>query len=166
MLKDSEEVSMRFWRSLFNLADNMRDTATAAVGSSEDWNLTIQQMRLLRVVYWKTKTTSPEGVMLKTIAETLNVTSAAVCGMVESMVQKGLLSRARCESNRRSVNITLSDYSIGKIREFESSFSSLAEEMATLIGEGEFRELTVCMEKLAADFAAKHPENFHSRTMN
>ena len=165
-MKDSEEVSMRFWKALFNLADNMRDTAAAFVGNSEDWNLTIQQMRLLRVVYWKTKTSSPEGVMLKTIAETLNVTSAAVCGMVESMVQKGLLSRARCESNRRSVNITLSEYSIGKIREYEASFSALAHEMSTLIGDRDFQELTACLEKLSGDFAAKHPDNFHSKTRN
>ena len=165
-MKDSEEVSMRFWKSLFNLVDNMRDSATAIVGNSEDWNLTIQQMRLLRVVYWKTRTSSPEGVMLKTIAETLNVTSAAVCGMVESMVQKGLLSRARCESNRRSVNITLSEYSIGKIREYETTFSALAKEMSSLVGESDFQKLTACIEQLSADYAAKHPENFHSRTMN
>ena len=165
-MKDSDEVSMRFWKALFNLADNMRDTAAAFVGNSEDWNLTIQQMRLIRVVYWKTKTSSPEGVMLKTIAETLNVTSAAVCGMVESMVQKGLLSRSRCESNRRSVNITLSEYSIGKIREYETSFSALAHEMSSSIGEADFQELTARIEKLSTDFAAKHPDNFHSKPMN
>ena len=165
-MKNSDEVSMRFWKALFNLADNMRDTAASFVGNSQDWSLTIQQRRLLRVVYWKTKTSSPEGVMLKTIAETLNVTSAAVCGMVESMVQKGLLSRSRCESNRRSVNITLSEYSIGKIREYEASFSALSQEMSSLIGDQDFQELTACIEKLSADFAAKHPDNFHSKTRN
>jgi len=160
---ESDGVSMRFWTALFNLADNMRDTASALLVNSEEWNLTIQQMRLLRVVYRKTKVSSPDGVMLKTIAENLNVTSAAVCGMVESMVKKGLLSRARCETNRRSVNITLSEYSRNKIAEMEESFSKLAREIESDAGTELFSGLTDQLESLAKRFMQKHPDNFHSK---
>ena len=117
-MNGSEDVAARFWKATFTLTDLMRDMCSNLVAANdrENWNLTIQQMRLLRAVYVKTSTVSPEGVMLKTIAETLNVTSAAVCGMVENMVQRGLLTRNRCESNRRSVNISLSEHSKKKIR--------------------------------------------------
>ena len=87
-MNGSEEIATRFWKTVFALTDLMRDMSGHSVVAEDgdNWNLTIQQMRLLRVVYVKTSTTSPEGVMLKSIAETLNVTSAAVCGMVENMV--------------------------------------------------------------------------------
>ena len=51
----NDEITRRFWNELFNLADNMRDTSSAMLVTKSEWNLTIQQMRLLRVVYRKTK---------------------------------------------------------------------------------------------------------------
>ena len=163
-MNTNDEITRRFWNELFNLADNMRDTSSAMLVTKSEWNLTIQQMRLLRVVYRKTnRGTSSSGVMLKTIAKNLNVTSAAVCGMVEAMVKKGLLNRSRSETNRRSVNITLSKYSIEKIAEMEKSLCGLASEIESEIGEEQFAALTASLEKISRNFTERHPDTLLSK---
>ena len=159
----NDEVTRRFWNELFNLADNMRDTSSAMLVTKSEWNLTIQQMRLLRVVYRKTKAGTSSGVMLKTIAEDLNVTSAAVCGMVEAMVKKGLLNRSRSETNRRSVNITLSKYSLDKIAVMERSFCDLSAEIESEIGKEQFAALTDCLERIGRHFSDRHPDTLLSK---
>ena len=163
-MNKNDEITRRFWNELFNLADNMRDTVSAMLVTKSEWNLTIQQMRLLRVVFRKTNGgTSSSGVMLKTIAENLNVTSAAVCGMVEAMVKKGLLNRSRSETNRRSVNITLSKYSIDQIAEMEKSLCGLASEIESEIGQEQFAVLTASLEKISRNFTARHPDTLLSK---
>ncbi|MEI3038017.1 MAG: MarR family transcriptional regulator [Victivallales bacterium] len=166
-MNGSEEIATRFWKTVFALTDLMRDMSGHSVVAEDgdNWNLTIQQMRLLRVVYVKTSTTSPEGVMLKSIAETLNVTSAAVCGMVENMVQRGLLTRNRCESNRRSVNISLSEYSLKKIRELESGFTRIAEQMCAKQGKEEMTRLIDILGNLTAELVAENPSSYQAQLL-
>ncbi len=166
-MNESEEVATRFWKTIFALTDLMRDLSCNSIvtGNRDNWNLTIQQMRLLRVVYVKTSSVSPEGVMLKTIAETLNVTSAAVCGMVENMVQRGLLSRNRCESNRRSVNITLSEYSKKKIREVEAGFTKIAEQMCSELGKEEMGKLTGILGSLTEKLIEMDPASYQAQIL-
>ena len=101
--------------------------------------------------------------MLKTIAENLNVTSAAVCGMVEAMVKKGLLNRSRSETNRRSVNITLSKYSIDKIAEMERSLCGLAAEIEEETGKEQFAALTDYLERIGKHFSDRHPDTLLSK---
>ncbi len=166
-MNGSEDVAARFWKATFTLTDLMRDMCSNLVAANdrENWNLTIQQMRLLRAVYVKTSTVSPEGVMLKTIAETLNVTSAAVCGMVENMVQRGLLTRNRCESNRRSVNISLSEHSKKKIREVEAAYTEIAERMCREIGAAEADRMIGILEGLAEKLVAEDPSSYEAQLL-
>ena len=159
----NNEITRRFWTELFNLTDNMRDTSSAMLVTQSEWSLTIQQMRLLRVVYMKTQAGASSGVMLKTIAENLNVTSAAVCGMVEAMVKKGLLNRSRSETNRRSVNITLSQYSLNKIAEMEKSLCDLAAEIEAETGKEQFAALTDRLERIGRCFSERHPDTLLSK---
>ena len=160
----NDEITRRFWNELFNLTDNLRDTSSSAMlVTKSEWNLTIQQMRLLKVVYKKTQGGASSGVMLKTIAEDLNVTSAAVCGMVEAMVKKGLLNRSRSETNRRSVNITLSKYSIDKIAVMEKSLCDLSAEIEAEIGKEQFAALTDSLERISRHFSDRHPDTLLSK---
>ncbi len=166
-MNESEAAGTRFWKAAFSLTDLMRDRCSYLVAARdrENWNLTIQQMRLLHAVYVKTSTVSPEGVMLKTIAETLNVTSAAVCGMVENMVQRGLLTRNRCESNRRSVNISLSEYSKKKIREVESAYTGIAVRMCREIGMEEAEKIIGVLEALAEKLVEEDPSSYQAKLL-
>ena len=145
----------------------MRDMSCgiAVQDNRENWNLTIQQMRLMRVIYVKTSTVSPEGVMLKTIAETLNVTSAAVCGMVENLVQRGLLTRNRCETNRRSVNISLSEYSKKKIHETEAGITELTKKMCASLGREEIGKLSDTLDKLTNALITTEPTSYQAQLL-
>ena len=160
-MTESDEVATRFWKTIFALTDLMRDMSCgiAVQDNRENWNLTIQQMRLMRVIYVKTSTVSPEGVMLKTIAETLNVTSAAVCGMVEN------LTRNRCETNRRSVNISLSEYSKKKIHETEAGFTELTKKMCASLGREEIGKLSDTLDKLTNALITTEPTSYQAQLL-
>ena len=163
-MTESDEVATRFWKTIFALTDLMRDMSCgiAVQDNRENWNLT---MRLMRVIYVKTSTVSPEGVMLKTIAETLNVTSAAVCGMVENLVQRGLLTRNRCETNRRSVNISLSEYSKKKIHETEAGFTELTKKMCASLGREEIGKLSDTLDKLTNALITTEPTSYQAQLL-
>ena len=90
--------------------------------------------------------------MLKTLAEALNVTPAAVSGMVETMVKRGYLQRTQAEDDRRSVRIRLSDYCHDKIAVLDEFFCGISEKMAEYFPEDEFKHLVEGMEKLSKDF--------------
>ena len=49
----------------------------------------------------------PEGISLKTLAETMGVTAAAASVMVDLLVSKNLLARSRSEDDRRAVLVRL-----------------------------------------------------------
>ena len=146
------ELTARFYKSLFTLVDDMRDRAGERQEFSNSWKITVQQLRLLRTVERLTRTQSPEGVMLKTLAEALNVTPAAVSGMVETMVKRGYLQRTQAQDDRRSVRIKLSDYCCNKIVVLDNFFREISEKIAEHIPENEFKQLVESLEKLSADF--------------
>lgn len=157
----TDQLSSRFYKSLFMLVDEMRDRAGEREEFSNSWKITVQQLRLLRVVERLTRTKNPEGVMLKALAEALNVTPAAVSGMVETMVKRGYLQRTQAEDDRRSVRIRLSDYCYEKIEVLDAFFLGISEKIAEHIPENDFRHVVESLEKLSRDFETIVP----SRTL-
>ena len=151
-MEESGQLPIRFYKALFTLVDSMRDRAGEQEEFSNSWKITVQQLRLLRTVERLTRIKSPEGVMLKTLAEALNVTPAAVSGMVETMVKRGYLQRTQAEDDRRSVRIRLSDYCYAKIDVLDHFFGGISEKIAATFPEEEFRRLIETIEKLSADF--------------
>lgn len=148
----SEQLPTRFYKVLFTLVDDMRDRAGEREEFSNSWKITVQQLRLLRTVERLTRTKSPNGVMLKTLAEALNVTPAAVSGMVETMVKRDYLQRTQAEDDRRSVRIKLSEYCCNKIQVLDNFFRGISEKIAAHIPEDEFLQIVESMEKLSSDF--------------
>lgn len=148
----SEQLSVRFYKALFTLADDMRDRAGEREEFSNTWKITVQQLRLLKTVERLTRMKNPEGVMLKTLADALNVTPAAVSGMVETMVKRDYLQRTQAEDDRRSVRIKLSNYCYSKIDVLNKFFCGISEKIAASIPENEFLEIVEKLEKLSKDF--------------
>ena len=151
-MAESEQLPTRFYKALFTLVDDMRDRAGEREEFSNSWKITVQQLRLLRTVERLTRTKSPNGVMLKTLAEALNVTPAAVSGMVETMVKRDYLQRTQAEDDRRSVRIKLSEYCCNKIQVLDNFFRGISEKIAAYIPEDEFLQIVESMEKLSSDF--------------
>ena len=152
-----EPLSTRFYKALFTLADDMRDRAGERQEFSSSWQITVQQLRLLRTVERLTRTKYPEGIMLKSLAESLNVTSAAASGMVETLVKRNYLERDQAKNDRRSVRIKLSKYCIERIRVLDLYFQSVSEKIAAQLPEEDLKTLVQNIEKLSADFESIVP---------
>jgi DNA-binding MarR family transcriptional regulator len=99
--------------------------------------------------------------MLKTLAEALNVTPAAVSGMVETMVKRDYLQRTQAEDDRRSVRIKLSDYCCEKIQVLDNFFRGMSETIASHIPEKEFLQIVESLEKLSGSFEKMVPSKIN-----
>ena len=90
--------------------------------------------------------------MLKTLAEVLNVTPAAVSGMVETLVNRGFLERTQSESDRRSIRIRLSAYCYEKVAVLNKFFLGVSEKIVERFSEKELRNLVKTIETISAEF--------------
>ena len=151
-MPSNEHLPSRFYKALFTLVDDMRDRAGERREFSNSAKITIQQLRLLRTVERITRAKSPDGVMLKSLAEALHVTPAAVSGMVETMVNRGYLQRTQSENDRRSIRIRLSSYCSERVAVLDKFFLGITEKIAERIPKDEFRRLVTTMENLSAEF--------------
>ena len=115
--------SRECWRALFNLTDDFREQANASnLDSRTVFNVTVGQMRVLKAVA-SLSLDDTRGVMLKTLAEKVKLTSGAVSIIVDSLVRQGLLERRHSEVDRRAVNIVLSARGEEKIDSYITFFN-------------------------------------------
>lgn len=104
------ETADECWRLLFNLVDELREKANDYNSdSSTVSNITVGQMRVLKMVASLSAEKNGEGLMLKTLAEKVKLTSGAVSIIVDSLVRQNLLERRHSSVDRRAVNICLSE---------------------------------------------------------
>ena len=148
----NERLAARFYKSLFTIVDSMRDRAAVHREISDGWKVTVQQVRLLRTVERLTRTKSPDGVMLKSLAEVLNVTPAAVSGMVETLVNRGFLERTQSEDDRRSIRIKLSAFCYEKVVVLDKFFLGVSEKIVKRFPENDLRNLVDTLENISAEF--------------
>ena len=114
--------SQECWRALFSLTDDFREQANASnLDSRTVFNVTVGQMRVLKAVAWLSLDGN-RGIMLKTLAEKVKLTSGAVSIIVDSLVRQGLLERRHSEVDRRAVNIFLSAEGQKKIGSYIAFF--------------------------------------------
>ena len=100
-----------FWRVLFNLVDDFRELAARRnrnLEMTEFANVTVGQMRVLKAIF-AFEEKYPDGVMLKLLAEKVNLTPGAASIIVDTLVKQGILDRRTSEVDRRAVCIGLSE---------------------------------------------------------
>ena len=79
------------WRLLFNLVDELREEAARRnrnMEISEFANVTVGQMRILKAIF-AFQEKYPDGVMLKLLAEKVNLTPGAASIIVDTLVKQG-----------------------------------------------------------------------------
>ena len=99
------------WRLLFNLVDELREEAARRnrnMEISEFANVTVGQMRILKAIF-AFQEKYPDGVMLKLLAEKVNLTPGAASIIVDTLVKQGVLDRRTSDVDRRAVCIGLSE---------------------------------------------------------
>ena len=108
-------MSEYFGSSFLMLLDTMEILHEKALrlSSPESYHflesLSRKQAKALYIVSKKNET-SPEGMNLKELAQTLNLTTPATSILVESLVKKGALARSVSPKDRRAVCITVTTF--------------------------------------------------------
>lgn len=109
------------WRLLFRVTDALREQANIvnqdALAVSD---ITVGQMRVLTAV--STLSSNGEVLMLKTLADKVKLTSGAVSLIVDSLVKRNLLERCHSETDRRAINIRLSEKGQDKVNRYITFF--------------------------------------------
>ena len=126
-MRSAREKSINVCRQICMLADEMRDTWLQQQSRSrirEIMSLTISQQRMLRTV-WRMKEVSPQGVMLKELANSLSLSCSAVSVMVDAMVRRGVLERATDACDRRKIFIRVTDSGLHHAKLCEEGIGSI-----------------------------------------
>jgi DNA-binding MarR family transcriptional regulator len=129
-----EAMSKSIWQLTEEVLELLRSRSRSAVHSQKRpellWldDLTETQTNTVIAVRQLCET-SPEGVTLKKLAETLGVTAAAASVMVDLLVKKKMLKRTKSKNDRRAVLIRLTP---DTSHLFEISEQSLQETLASL----------------------------------
>lgn len=122
------------------------------------FKLTLNQLRMVKNVHGLVGE-SGSGVKLKALAEALDITPAAASEMVETLVSKGVLTRASSSLDRRSVSIQLGDKLKKSFRKREEFFDNLAEEYIASLGADDREKfislLSGFVERLEQEVAAR-----------
>ena len=127
------DEATRCWRQLFALTDQLRDQG--ADGYTQQLvNLTFNQLRMIKIVYVLNRE-FPEGVTLKVLAESLNITPAAASEMVDALVRKDVLCRDHNPQDRRAVAIRLAENCRKRFLEGEKNFDHVTADFLNTLSE-------------------------------
>ncbi|MDD3703117.1 MAG: MarR family transcriptional regulator [Victivallaceae bacterium] len=143
-------LSNDIWKKLFVMSDYLRDSAeelnkTELVKLFKD--LTFSQSRVFRTIMHMTDK-EPGGLTLKSIAQRLNVSAAAASGMIDLLVQKGIVERSQNQVDRRAVSIRLTDQMYSEIEQIGQFLSLKMNKLMTDFSEDEKKLFEDLLERL------------------
>ena len=123
----AENECASIFKRLLAAAGVLRDDQGQPSEERQLFKLTLNQLRMVKNVHGLVGN-SGSGVKLKALAESLDITPAAASEMVETLVGKGVLTRASNAIDRRSVSIQLGEKLQKRFRSREESFERLADD--------------------------------------
>ena len=97
----------------------------------------------------------PEGVSVKELAEVLSVTSGAVTQFIDSLVEKGLVSREEDCNDRRLLRIKLTKYAHGNFNEFKKDYFASVRRVFDSLTDEEIQQLIGLLMKANVPFNLK-----------
>ncbi|MBQ9336897.1 MAG: MarR family transcriptional regulator [Lentisphaeria bacterium] len=148
------------WRTLLALADDFREQANRAnLDSQLITTVTVGQLRVLKAVANLTFDTNTEGLMLKTLAEKVKLTSGAVSIIVDALVKQGLLERRHNSTDRRAVNIVLSDAGREKVARYSAFYTRLTENFFRELSEEEQKQLSSLLTRFREKIRREQQQN-------
>ncbi|MCC7302104.1 MAG: MarR family transcriptional regulator [Bacteroidia bacterium] len=91
-------------------------------------DLTIQQYNILRIL----RGAHPEPVTVKTLRERMLDKMSDTSRLVEKLRKKGMISRKLCKSDRRNVDVTITEKGIATLSEIDHAFTGLYRKLEVL----------------------------------
>lgn len=153
--------SVNICRQICVLADELRDRWLQQYSLSERREimaLTVSQQRMLRVV-WRMTEISPQGIMLKELAERLSLSCSAVSVMVEAMVRRGVFERVQDEEDRRKVFIRISPAGLRQANIADQGFAEVSAGFFAGLSDDEVSQMTNLLEKFQQYLISIEKEN-------
>ena len=134
-MKKSDISCNELWRAMFRIVDCMREQQSG-IKDKMLYRLTYNQLRMIRCVYVYKYEKNEIGISLKVLAEQLGITPAAASEMVDTLVNKGVLTRTPDPRDRRAIAISVSDELQKRIFSSEDGFDRVTSDfLATLSSE-------------------------------
>ena len=106
LMKKTDAAILR--QSIAKLHDLFRETAVNLPGMP-NIDISVRENRILSLICMMTEE-KPEGIALKELAAAMKLAPATVSELVDNLVNKDLLVRVQNPNDRRSIQITLSQY--------------------------------------------------------
>ncbi|MFA7232254.1 MAG: MarR family transcriptional regulator [Victivallaceae bacterium] len=144
------KIAETSWKMIFEISRKLHDLGILEEQNPSD-KVTLAQARVIGVVFSR----APQSVMLKEIAEELNLTPGAVSQTIDILVKEDMLERCTAEHDRRAVAIRPSEKA-EKFRSHRAEFLSrhiekFLAEVSTDDQENFLRVMTIINNKLNAE---------------
>ncbi len=150
MLNSNDKFS-RIWQRGFFLTDYLRDITlemkNSGVLKQMFKDMTFRQMKAFRAVVHLTED-NPEGISLKEISEKLGISPASASEMIDVLVQKEVLARAKDQYDRRAIRIRVSDKMKEELKKIDAFYAEKTRDMMTVLSEQEVASLLEIFDKL------------------
>lgn len=113
------------------------------LGRLKPHDITPEQFNVLRIL----RGSHPRKMMLADITSRMLDKSSNATRLVEKLRQKGLVNREICESNRRQVDISITDKGLAVLKKIDGEEKQWLEQIST-ITKAEAQELNRILDKL------------------
>lgn len=110
----------------------------------KEFDLQQQHYNILRIL----KGSHPEPVSPGYIKEVMLDKGTDLTRLLDKLERKSLIVRKLCESNRRKIDITLTDKGLELLGRIKPVFNKLNEEISNNLSEGEAQQLSDLLDKL------------------
>ncbi len=140
-----EKLLKEFFQAFRSMKSSHLQDHTHDDGNHKDWHLGFghgHRDLFFRLIKEK------DGISVKEIASSLNVTSAAVTQMVDHLVEKGMVTREEDPADRRSQIIKLSDKARQKVESFRANMVERFGPAFDDLNNDEVSQLTVLLGKI------------------
>ena len=106
MSRTKQRETGAIWKLLFETTETIKNFYSRKYVKKPKKDLTMSQLRVISCIFF-----NESGVMrIKDISSELGITAGGISQTVDSLVQEGLLTRCKDETDRRAVSVSLSEY--------------------------------------------------------
>ncbi|MBK8289568.1 MAG: MarR family transcriptional regulator [Flammeovirgaceae bacterium] len=138
-----EKFSSEYQKASINLLYTGSWLYNINAGYLKQFGVTPEQFNVLRIL----RGSFPKPMMLAEITERMIDKSSNCTRLVEKLRQKGLVDRETCESNRRQVDISITDKGQSLLKKIDGNQHTWLDTMAKL-SKAEAKELNRILDKL------------------
>ncbi len=91
----------------------------------------------------------------KDLMESMRIQSGSASELLGKIEQAGLVSRVKCETDRRLVEIRITDEGLQELDKMQAQYRQSVSELLTVLNDDEKTQLTDLLDKLAANWAER-----------